>query len=171
MYRIILPLPLRQGSLPHKLEQREGAGGWETLGKIPLPPPSAAPPPQGEAGPLREGAVAKGDWGSTSQVSLCSNLLRAILAPARLARQEPLGSLQNSHFAFAKPRFLRPLYNNPLTSSLSLPAPPAPAAPASGPPRRSGWRSRWPAHTGSLATTPPPPSRRPSGRPASGRWA
>ena len=34
---------------------------------------------------------------------------RVILAPARLTRQEPLGSLQNSHFAIAKPRFLRPL--------------------------------------------------------------
>ena len=32
---------------------------------------------------------------------------RVILAPARLTRQESLGSLQNSHFATAKPRFLQ----------------------------------------------------------------
>ena len=44
---------------------------------------------------------ARRDFGlvTTSQVALRANLLRVILAPARLTRQEPLGSLQNSHFA------------------------------------------------------------------------
>ena len=46
---------------------------------------------------------------------------RVILAPARLTRQEPLGSLKNSHFANAKPRFLRPAAAIHCIYSLKIP--------------------------------------------------
>ena len=62
-------------------------------------------------GPLRAGGTLPSSRPSR-QARRCHAIgvtegARVILAPARLTRQEPLGSLQNSHFAYAKPRFLR----------------------------------------------------------------